>query len=165
MFRISFVQTLFTITILAMASFLISGCDPKNKGSDGHADHGHDHLEGKHGGFVVTVGKDFLHVELVHDGKKGKVKAYVTGKDAKAAMAIAEAPVLVLKSKEGTQRLEMKATAATDGKSAEFEAESEELKDGPNGMPNLLEPLQGRLTLKHDEKTYNQDFKEEAHDH
>lgn len=132
--------------LAVLVGISVLGC-----GSKGHDDHeGHDHDEGhsakaQHGGVVVEVGEEVAHVEVVHKAKEGRVVLYLTGKDGTTALDVADPPTLSIRTQGVAKDLVTVPTRAREGEASEFSVSDDALKD---------EPLEGRLVLKLEGKSY-----------
>jgi hypothetical protein len=113
------------------------------------------HDKPAHGGVILELGDEVAHLEFVHDEKGGKATIYLTGPDAKTALAITEAPKFNLKGKDGNKQVESKAVNAKDGAASQFEASDDAFK---------AHELKGRIVLVINGKKYNADLKD-AHKH
>ncbi|MEM7262085.1 MAG: hypothetical protein AAF488_08845 [Planctomycetota bacterium] len=144
-----------TLTLLTVCGLLFSiGCTAESPSGDGH-DHGHSHGEPQHGGMLIEVEGEAGHLELVHDATSGLATLYVTGPDAKTAMVIA-APELKVTSAEGPVVIPMTAVGEKDGMASQFKASHDALKK---------EPIDGRVSLKIGDKSYNPVIEESHHAH
>jgi len=126
---------------LTCALLGVAGCG--QSGGGGHSQHSHDH--GSHGGDIIEVGSETAHIEFVHSESSGTVKLYITGPDAKTALAI-EAPMIKLTTEAGPQAISTTAIDAADGKASSFTATHDAFR---------AHPLEGRITLSIGGKEYN----------
>jgi len=127
------------------------GVDHTDTGEGGHS---HDNIC-THGGFLVEGREGAFHIELVHDEKAGSVKFYLTGKEGKNPLPIADAPELKLVTAKGPKVLKSTAVGCTGGESAEFMITDDVLH---------IDPLVGRVSIKVDGKEYNPEIHDD-HDH
>jgi hypothetical protein len=66
--------------------------------------------EAPHGGYLVTVGDDFAHVEMVLDSATGTLSAYILDGEAEEVVPLKQ-PTLVVRLKEPAKTIRLKAVA------------------------------------------------------
>jgi len=119
----------FTAPVIVIAAISLTGCGTappsapggtpgEHKEGDGH-DHAseHDHAahahaaEGPHHGHLIELGEEEYHAELTHDEATKAITVYLLDKEAKGAVAIADAEIMLNLVSEG-QPTQVKLAAA-----------------------------------------------------
>lgn len=124
------------------------------------AHHGHEHAHGPHGGYLIELGQEEYHAELVVDGKTHTLTIYLLGSDGKSAAGTAADNVTIALGGETSLTLQAVEGAADTYQLTDAKAVDELLDDGF---------LHGTLSVKIGEKSYSVEldihFEEEGHDH
>ncbi|PCJ56015.1 MAG: hypothetical protein COA79_20090 [Planctomycetota bacterium] len=152
--KLSILFSLLALSVCMSVTLIAEDHDHDHKGHD----HGKDHIKATHGGNILEVGKHVAHIELVHDKKKGSITLYILDKAGKA-MAIADAPRLNLKYKDGDKKKKKqiitKPQGEKDKKASEFKA-----------VDNLFktEGFKGKISIKIGDKKYQVELAHGHHD-
>lgn len=132
-----------------VALFGIVSCgDKETEAPDSTAGHAAHSEYGANGGELLELGTTG-HIEVCHSPSTGELKIYLTGADAKTALAITGAPILKVPQVPTALQLKMTATNSSDGKASEFSVTNEALMVGH---------LHGRISLKVGDLTFNPDL-------
>jgi hypothetical protein len=153
------------------------GHDHGKEAGDNHAhdhdhEHGHDHAaghpeEGPHHGHLIKLGEEEYHAELTHDDATQTITLYLLGADAKTAVAIADAEILLNLVTEG-QPLQLKLAAAPQASDPTGESSRFTIIDAA-GLASLEAPATtGRLNVTIADTPYSgtvQHHEHGDHDH
>ncbi|QDU18746.1 hypothetical protein [Urbifossiella limnaea] len=152
------------LAVALLGCALVVGCGqpaapskaaPEKKGGD---DDPHEHGEGPHGGTIIDIAG--VHAEFTVDHKAKSATVYILdGKKAKKAEPIAAA-ALTISVKSPAFQVDAKASPEAGdpaGKASRFVAVHDNF--------GKEQEFAGTLTVTLDGKQYNEDFKEEPHDH
>jgi hypothetical protein len=150
---------------LALAGFLMTGCEPpptSKKAGDGH-EHAHVH-HGPHGGHIMEIGEEEYHAEWTHDDKSGKVTFYILNAEATKEVPIA-AEDLTIEVKIGMNEpttYKLAALNPQDGKASAFETIDKNLEGVLGTLSEGVTATIKKLTIG--DKTF-EDLKIEEHKH
>ena len=138
-----------------------SGTPVEHQDGDGH-DHeaGHDHAahahpsEGPHHGHLIELGEEEYHAELTHDEATKTVTVYLLDKEAKGAVAIGDAEIVLNLVADG-QPTQVKLAASPQegdaaGQSSRFSITDEkvlEMLEGPKTTGRLNVTINGKAYL------------------
>ena len=101
--------------------------DEANTKKDGHDDHAHP-SEGPHGGYLIELGNEEYHGELVNSEDHHTVTIYILDGSAKKEVPIAATSVTINATVDGKPTtFELKATGAADGKASQFVSDDVDL--------------------------------------
>lgn len=124
------------------------------------AHHGHEHAHGPHGGYLIELGQEEYHAELVVDAKTHTLTIYLLGSDGKSAAGKAADQVTIALGGETSLTFQPVEGAADTYRFTDAKAVDELVDDGF---------LHGTLTVNMGEKNYTAEldihFEEEGHDH
>lgn len=110
---------------------------PILRAGEGHA-HG-DEAAGPNGGEIQKVGdKADSHVEVKHDHTGGKTTLTILAKDLKTPVAVKDAPVINIRTKDGNKQIKMTPVNPVDGAASQWEAADDAFK---------TDPLDGRIVI------------------
>lgn len=116
----------------------------------------HEDHKAPHGGSLLELGEEEAHVELIHDAKTGTLEAYVYGK-AIGTPAFVEAPVIQVVGKAGPEELRPTAVdAKPDGTASRWKVTDPRL---------ATDPLDGRIRVKVDGKSFQSPLEPAGHGH
>ena len=139
------------VTLMYVVGTFFTGCGANPPATEtGGQSHEDEHGKAPHGGEIITVGDDVLHLELVHDAEAGKITIYVYDGEVKNPLTLAKAPVINLTTPDGDKQL------AVTGSGSQFAASDPALK---------IEPLAGRISLEYDGKPYQVSLADEHQHH
>ena len=161
------------IAVLA-ACLWLTGCGSQSPPAEQSSEAAHDHAagdqdhghptEGPHGGYLIELGSEEYHAELLHDDKTGTVTVYLLDGPAKEPVAIAESEITLRFLQDGEfVKYAFKAASASgaDGSSSQFEIVDADLCRALRDEDHL----QGRLQVTIDGKPYTGTIEHSSHDH
>lgn len=172
------INNLLAVVCCSGALALFTGCagqdetrtfDEKDSQASAEAehDHGHDHehAHGPNGGHLLEVGEEQYHVEVVFDGDKRTLTAFILGPDAKTAFPIAAESIdfdMEVGDKEHEIPLAAKPLEGEkDGKSSRFVAEGKAIPESIKKESDL----NGHFHLDIGENHFHVDLKHDGHGH
>jgi hypothetical protein len=143
---------------LALAAAFLAGCGdkPAPKGAPAALAAAHEDHQAPHGGSLLELGEEEAHVELVHDVKSGTLEAYVYGRVI-GTPAFVEAPTILVAGKSGPEEIRPTAVdARADGTASQWKVTDARL---------ATDPLDGRIRVKVDGKTFQSPLEPAGHGH
>jgi hypothetical protein len=148
-----------TFRAIALALALpvaFAACKDKAPDAPPAAPAAHEHPAAPHGGEIVELGDEVAHLEIVHDATAGSLTIYALAADVSTPLAI-EKPTVNLAGKGGPVQIPLNATkTGADGKADVWSATHPALE---------TDPLDGRVRVTIDGKTYNPSLEPEGHSH
>jgi hypothetical protein len=142
---------------LAVAAAVLVGCGdkpaPKSGGAPAAA---HEERKTPHGGALIELGEEEAHVELVHDAATGTLTAYVYGKVIGEPASV-ETPLIMVPGKTEPGEIRPAAVdAKPDGTASQWKVTDPRL---------AVDPLEGRIRVKVDGKTFQTPLEPSGHGH
>lgn len=150
-------MSLRTTTFLApvLAAALLAGCGDDPHGHDHGHDHGHSHGGGHvhvapHGGALVVLGEEALHVELVLDATEGELVAYVLDGEAERAVRLAQETLELTVTPPGGEPVDVSLAAVANELTGETVGDTSEFRGRHDALTGLerFEATLGALTAR-----------------